>query len=419
MVGLALLGGKQRFPAARFRRKVSPMATAILKAGRERSLLRRHPWVFSGAIARLEEAPASGETVELHAADGRVLGRGAYSPRSQIAVRVWTFDPDEEVGSDLLRTRLARAIAARAALPTTWRSSAARLVNAESDGLPGLVVDRYDRFLVCQLLSAGPERLRAELVALLGELVPCDGIYERSDVEVRAKEGREPRAGLLVGEAPPELLEIEEGPCRYLVDLRAGHKTGFYLDQRESRARLAAYAPGREVLNAFAYTGSFGIVALAHGATRVTNVERSAAALELGRRNLALNGLAPNSVEEIEGDVFKQLRRFRDARREFDLVTLDPPKFAESRAQLERAARGYKDINLLAFKLLRPGGLLLTFSCSGLVVPELFQKIVADAALDAGREATILERLGLPADHPTALAFPEGSYLKGLVCRVA
>lgn len=394
------------------------MPTLILKAGREKSLLRRHPWVFSGAIAQIEGAPAPGETVEVVAADGAWLGRGAYSPHSQIAVRVWTFDEAEAITPEFFRARLARAMAVRAALLTEAGTTAYRLVNAESDFLPGLIVDRYGDWLVCQLLSAGAERWRDDLVAALSDLVPCAGIYERSDVDVRAKEGLPLRTGGLAGLAPPERVEIAEHGARFWVDVLHGHKTGFYLDQRDNRAPVRAAASGREVLNCFAYTGAFGVSALLGGAAHVTQVESSGAALELAQHHIALNGLEAGRAAHVEGDVFQVLRQYRDSRRQFDLIVLDPPKFAESKHQVERAARGYKDINLLAFKLLRPGGLLFTFSCSGSVPPDLFQKIVADAALDAGRAAQMVRRLTQSADHPVALSFPEGEYLKGLVCRV-
>jgi 23S rRNA (cytosine1962-C5)-methyltransferase len=451
---------------------MAPHPTLILHPGKEKSLLRRHPWIFSGAIERLTGAePASGDTVEVRSSKGQFLARAAWSPTSQIRARVWTFDSAEAVTPAFFRDRLGHALALRAALVTKGMAepTAGRLVHGESDGLPGLIVDRYGEFLICQFLSAGPERWRGEIVAALRELAPCRGIYERSDVDVREKEGLERRTGLLAGAEPPETIEIAEGRSRFLVDVRTGHKTGFYLDQRDSRQRVAAWACGAEVLNCFAYTGAFAVRALEGGAAAVTNVETSASALEHARRHFELNGYAesgtgvspvapdgpsgqdhvsetpqdsglrtqdsglrtqdsllkplasslkPQAWTNVPGDVFQILRRFRDQARQFDIVVLDPPKFAESRAQLEAAARGYKDINVLAFKLLRPGGILFTFSCSGLMEPDLFQKIVADAALDAHRVAQILERLGQAPDHPTLLAFPEGAYLKGLVCRV-
>jgi 23S rRNA (cytosine1962-C5)-methyltransferase len=390
------------------------MSRLLLNPGRERSLLRRHPWIFSGSVERVVGDPQPGDTVEVFSAGGDWLARAAYSPQSQIAARVWTFEPGEAVSPDFLRGRLQRALHARSS-PEFHSTTALRLVNAESDGLPGVVVDRYADWLVCQFLSVGAERWRAEIVAALP---PAAGIFERSDVDVRVKEGLELRTGLLAGEPPPELIEIAENGARFLVDVQRGHKTGFYLDQRENRALVGAHAAGREVLNCFAYSGGFGVMALRGGAGHVVQVESSAAALALAGRNVELNDLDPARSSQIEGDVFVHLRRYRDAGRQFDLIILDPPKFAESRHQVDRAARGYKDINLLAFKLLRPGGLLFTFSCSGAVDPALFQKIVADAALDAGREAHVLRRMTQAADHPVALNFPEGEYLKGLVCRV-
>jgi 23S rRNA (cytosine1962-C5)-methyltransferase len=391
------------------------MARVLLKPGRDKSLKRRHPWIFDGAIKSVEGEVATGGTVAVISADGHPLGHGAYSPSSQIAVRMWSFDANAEIAPAFLRGRLERALARRG---TIEPGGARRLVNAESDGLPGLVVDRYDRFLVCQFRSAGAEAWRNEIVELVREAVPCDGVFERSDNDARAKEGLAPRTGVLAGDEPAALIEINEGPCRFLVDVRGGHKTGFYLDQHDNRAALAEYVRGREVLNGFAYTGAFGVAALQHGAARVTNIETSKPLLEIAERHTELNAIEAARVENLEGDVFQLLRRFRDSRRDFDLIVLDPPKFAESTSQVAAASRGYKDINLLAFKLLRPGGVLFTFSCSAHVKPELFQKIVADAALDAGREAQIVRRLTQAPDHPVALSFPEAGYLKGLVCAV-
>lgn len=390
----------------------------LLKKDREKSLLRQHPWLFSGAIEKVVGEPQPGETVELRAHDGRFLGRGAWSPQSQIAVRVWSFDENEAIDADFFRRRLTRAIAQRESLYIPGVSDAVRLVNAESDGLPGLIVDRYADYLVVQFLSAGAEFWREAILAALTDLKPVTGIYERSDVDVREKEGLPLRQGLLWGSEPPEFVTIHENSRRFLVDVRNGHKTGFYLDQRDNRQKITEFATGREVLNCFAYTGGFAVTALSAGAAKVTNVESSADALEVLDRNMELNGFDPAKVENLTEDVFQMLRKFRDQGRSFDLIVLDPPKFAESKSQIERASRGYKDINLLAFKLLRPGGVLFTFSCSGQMVPELFQKIVADAALDAGKTAQIIMRLSQSADHPTALSFPEGHYLKGLVCRI-
>ncbi|MBN1868933.1 class I SAM-dependent methyltransferase [Candidatus Sumerlaeota bacterium] len=395
------------------------MASAVfLKPGRDKSLLRRHPWVFSNAVARAEGDPRAGDTVDLVNADGRRLGRGAWSPLSQIAVRAWTFDPDEKVDEGFFRERLDRAFELRRAEGLWDPTGACRLVNAESDGLPGVVVDRYAGFVVCQFLSTGAEAWKETIARAIAETIECEGIYERSDAEVRKKEGLEKTVGVLRGVEPPDLVEIREGAYRFLADVREGHKTGFYLDQRDNRLALGDYAAGAETLNCFSYTGAFGVVALASGAARVTNVDSSGPALAVARRHTEINGLDPERIENVEADVFDLLRTYRDSRREFDLIVLDPPKFAESRAQIDRAARGYKDINLLAFKLLRPGGTLFTFSCSGQVSPDLFQKIVAGAALDAGRDARIVRRLAQSGDHPVATSFPEGLYLKGLVCKV-
>jgi 23S rRNA (cytosine1962-C5)-methyltransferase len=393
------------------------MKAVVLKRGREKSLLRRHPWIFSGAIARVEGRPRPGETVDILAAEGAVIARGSYSPESQITVRVWTFDPQEEVSPEFFRGRLERAIEARGALAAGEGPLGVRLVNAESDGLPGIIVDRYADFIVAQFLSTGAEYWKGAVAETLSQVDGVSGVYERSDADVREKENMPKLAGLLAGREPPELIEIREGPCRYLVDVRGGHKTGFYLDQRENRGVIAECAGDASVLNCFSYTGGFGVAALHAGAANVVNVDSSAGALELGRKNVALNGFDPSRVEDVEGDAFTVLRRWRGAGRLFEMIVLDPPKFAESQSQLMRASRGYKDINMLAFELLAPGGTLFTFSCSGLVSAELFQKIVADAALDAEREAQIVRRLSQASDHPTLLSFPEGSYLKGLICK--
>jgi 23S rRNA (cytosine1962-C5)-methyltransferase len=394
------------------------MTILYLKKGREASLKRRHPWVFSGALDRLPRISTPGETVDIVSQNGTFLARGAVSPKSQITVRVWTFDPEEPVDAVFFRKRLASAIGRRTLLRSSLSTTAMRLVNAESDGMPGLIVDQYGDFLVMQCLATGAEFWKETIAAELGRLVPCRGIFERSDASVRAKEGLEAVKRVIAGEPPPDVVPFEENGLSFLADIVNGHKTGFYLDQRENRRHLLRYAEGAEVLNCFAYTGGFGLYALHGGAGRVTNVESSGPALDLLERHLDINGFDRQRVENVRADVFETLRTYGDRKREFDLIVLDPPKFVESRAHLTRAARGYKDISLLAFRLLRSGGVLVTFSCSGLMDPALFQKIVADAALDAGRTAAIIARLGQAGDHPVALAFPEGAYLKGLVCQV-
>ncbi|MGA2489494.1 MAG: class I SAM-dependent methyltransferase [Anaerolineales bacterium] len=392
------------------------MSFLILKPGREKSLLRRHPWIFSGAVARLEGDPASGATVDLLAANGQFLARAAYSPCSQIRARVWTFDPIERVDIDFFRRRLQRAIHSRADIKSV-HTDACRLVYAESDGLPGLIVDRYADVLVLQSLMAGSEYWKDTQTDLLRELTGLKDIFERSDADVRELEGLPPKVGLLRGDIPYSPISILENNLRFYVNLEIGHKTGFYLDQRENRLRVRALADGRDVLDCFCYTGGFTVNALAGGAKSVLSVDTSAEALALCRENVALNVLPVTRHMVLEGDVFQLLRKFRDEGKSFDMIILDPPKFAPTAAQVERAVRGYKDINLLAFKLLRPDGLLVTFSCSGGVEAALFQKIVASAALDAGVDAQILEHLAQAPDHPVALNFPEGAYLKGLVCR--
>lgn len=393
------------------------MAAMTLKAGREKSVLRRHPWIFSGAVANIKGTPEAGATIDIYSNQGAWLARAAYSPQSQIVGRIWTFEQAEEVSAAFFHARLKQALVARQRL-AAQNVTAYRVVNAESDGLPGVIIDRYGDFFVCQFLTAGADAWKAAIVAELAALAPHAGIYERSDADVREKEGLPLVSGVLSGETPPDVLEIQEGGMRFLVNIQRGQKTGFYLDQRDNRAFLAQFASGAEVLNCFAYTGGFGVYALKHGAKKVTNIDTSADALDLAKKNVLLNGMNPDLAESVQDDVFKALRVYRNAERQFDVVVLDPPKFAESKSQLERACRGYKDINWLAMRALRPGGALLTFSCSGLMTLDLFQKIVADAALDAHRHAQMIHILTQAEDHPVALNFPEGAYLKGLVCRV-
>lgn len=391
------------------------MPTLILKPGREKSLLRRHPWIFSGAVDKVTGSPRPGETVEVRDAQGNWLARAAYSPTSQIRARVWTFDPEEAVNADFFRRRIQSALNRRDAAGLKQDSDAIRLVHAESDGLPGLVVDRYGEILVLQSLTAGCEFWRETLADLLLEQTGAAAIYERSDADVRELEGLSARAGLLRGALHSSLIKIYEHGLKFIVNLETGHKTGFYLDQRANRKRVGELAQGRDVLNCFCYTGGFSIHAAAGGAKSVLSVDTSGEALALGRENAQLNGMQAESLDWLEADVFTALRKFRDQNRSWDLILLDPPKFAPTAAQSEKAARGYKDINRLAFKLLRPGGILVTFSCSGGIDAALFQKIVASAALDAGVDAQIVEYLAQGPDHPVSLHFPEGAYLKGLV----
>jgi 23S rRNA (cytosine1962-C5)-methyltransferase len=387
----------------------------VLNKGREKSLKRRHPWIFSGAVEKVNGKPAVGDTVDVLDGAKKWLARAAYSPKSQIRARVWTFDPSQQVDGDFFRTRIQTALAVREALPAAKHANALRLVHGESDALPGLVVDRYADVLVAQFLAAGVERWRDPILDALMELTGCAAIYERSDAEVRKLEGLGPRVGFARGNRTAARCPIIEYGLNFRVDVEQGQKTGFFLDQRENRQRVRSLAAGREVLDGFCYTGGFSIAALAGGAKRVTAIESSAAALEVAKENLAANPLDASRIDFQQGDVFEKLRRLRDQNAKFDLVVLDPPKFAPTAAQVKKAARAYKDINLWALKLLAPGGLLATFSCSGGVSAALFQSIVAGAALDAGVGARIIERFSAAADHPVALEFPEAEYLKGLL----
>ncbi len=392
-------------------------ARLVIKSGREKSLRRRHPWVFSGAVDRVEGRPGAGETVEIVDAGGAFLARGAYSPASQIRARLWTSDPNEPVDEAFFARRIESAIELRVSLGLLEPDRACRLVFSESDALPGLVVDRYADYLVCQFLSAGAEAWRDVVVAELARRLDPAGIHERSEASARRKEGLSSRRGTLFGAAPPERLRYEEGTLERFVDVAQGQKTGGYLDQQLNRARVARHAGGARVLDAFAYTGGFGLACLAAGAREATLLDSSADALRHAGEEAERNGLAER-CRRVQADVFSELRALKTAGRRFDLVVLDPPKFVHSADQIRAGSRGYKDINMLGLALVEPGGLLATFSCSGHVEPALFQKIVAGAAVDAGRAAQIVERLDQPADHPVALEFPEGEYLKGLLLRV-
>ena len=393
------------------------MAQIILLPGKERSAFKlHHPWLFAGAVGRLEGRARPGDTVEVLADNLRPLGRAAYSPRSQIRARFWTFDPDESVDDAFFKRRIAAVVARRLALPEVCGQAGRRLIHAESDGLPGVIADQYGDTVVVQLTSAGADKWRKAIVAGLLKATGCARIYERSDSDVRGLEGLEPATGWLHGVAPDSPPSIEENGVRLMVDIVGGHKTGFYLDQRDNRALLGQLAAGKDVLNCFCYTGGFSLQALASGAASVLSIDSSGPALAQAQANLALNPQLPaERAEWREADVFQALRDFRKQGQLFDLIVLDPPKFAPSAAHAERAARAYKDINVLGFRLLRPGGLLMTYSCSGGIGLELFQKIVAGAAHDAGRDARVVRRLTGSADHPVALNFPEGEYLKGLL----
>ena len=394
------------------------MGAVVLRPGKEKPILNRHPWIFSGAIGRIEGDPTNGDIVEVLDHERDFLARGYINRHSQITVRLLTWYEGEKIDRSFWLRRIQKAIHQRRKLLDSEETTACRLIHAESDLLPGLVVDRYGRHLVVQALTQGIEHYKTEIIDVLFELLKPLGVYERSDVDVRVKEKLAPTAGLLRGREPSDLVKIRENGHTFLVDIKAGQKTGFYLDQRDNRQRLASYSEGRTVLNAFAYTGSFAVYAASAGAGQITNVDTSADALTLARRNMHENDLGNRNDEYIVGDVFEVLRQYRAAGRRFDLIILDPPKFAYSKTQVPAACRGYKDINMLSMQLLHPEGVLCTMSCSGLVSPDLFQKVVFGASVDAGRDVQVLERLSQAADHPVLLTFPEGEYLKGLVCRV-
>ena len=391
------------------------MPTLWLRPNRERSLKRLHPWVFSGAVARVDGSPGAGDTVLVKASDRAELGYAAYSPESQIRARMWTFDTSAPVDAALVRTRVTAAAARRAPL-LAGHTDSARVVFSEADDVPGLIADQYGDTVVCQFTTAGAEAWREVLADALFSLPGVECVYERSDADVREREGLQPRVGLLRGREPSPDLVAHESGFRFAVDVAGGHKTGFYLDQRNARAEVARLAAGRRVLNVFSYTGAFSVIAAARGAASVTSIDSSGPALAVAARNGELNGV--DVGELIEADAFTALRGLRDRAKQYDLICLDPPKLANSEAHVEKASRAYKDLNLLAVKLLAPGGVLLTWSCSGAMTMELFQKVVAGAALDARRTARIIGRLHQPSDHPVPLAFPEAEYLKGLVVEV-
>lgn len=393
------------------------MTIITLFKGRDHSVRNRHPWIFSGAIEHVDGEVTPGATVKVIAANGEELGYGAISPTSQIRVRMWSLDPSETIDNTFITNTVQNSVAARDHLRKSGITNAFRVINAEADGLPGITVDRYGDWFVGEFTSAGAEFWKKSVVDALMAIWPAKGFYERSDADARKHEGLEPSVGLLSGEEPPDTIEIYENGCKFLVDVRNGHKTGFYLDQRDSRAIVAEYAKGLDVLNVFCYTGGFGVAGLVNGAKSVINIDLSAPALELAKRNVALSGVDDGRAEMIEGNAFEVLRRFRDSRRTFDMIVLDPPKFADNKKRVMGACRGYKDINLLAMKLLRPGGYLATFSCSGLITPDIFRKVVTEAAVDSGRRFQILRRFQQATDHPESVYFPEGLYLKGLLLR--
>lgn len=389
------------------------MKTIRLKPGKERSLLRRHPWVFDSAIAK--GGGDAGETVRVASAEGQFLAWAAFSPNSRIRARVWSFDEAQRIDAAFLHARIAQAVTARTCFDI--HSDGVRLVHGEADGLPGLVVDRYGDTLVAQFGSCGSEKFKHEIADALLQVTGLTRLYERSDASVRQLEGLPEVSGWLRG-AGATGLTIREHDWQLTLDVASGHKTGFYLDQRESRRRFFEHTRHRRfgrVLNCYCYTGGFTVAALAGGAGHVTSIDSSGPALERARAHVHLNGLDERRATFLDADVNTSLRQCIERGESFDAIVLDPPKFAPTAAHAERAARAYKDINRLAFKLLAPGGELFTFSCSGGISADLFHKIVASAGTDAGVDGFISERLQGAPDHPMTIAFPEGEYLKGLV----
>jgi 23S rRNA (cytosine1962-C5)-methyltransferase len=396
------------------------MKLITLKAGRDKSAIRRHPWIFSGAIDTVSGDPEFGESVEVYAYNGDFLGIAAYSPTSQIRARFWSFFEKTEIDELFFEERLETAIQLRESRGFSILNplSAFRLIYAENDGIPGCIIDKYGEYYSVEILAAGPEKHREIIYKVLAKKTGCKGIFERCDSDVRKKEGMEKRTGVVYGIVPETPIPMEENGIRFLIDIRNGHKTGYYLDQRDARKRIGELSSGKKVLNCFCYTGGFGLFALKGNASHVYQVDVSKSALKIAKELLIENKLPTAKATHTEADVFQYLRKCRDKGETFDLIVLDPPKFVEAKDHLQKGARGYKDINLLAMKLLSPNGMLATFSCSGLMDMSLFQKIIADAASDAKKDMQIIERFGQPADHPISLTFPEGQYLKGLLVQL-
>jgi 23S rRNA (cytosine1962-C5)-methyltransferase len=396
--------------------KLADFKKLYLKRGREKPVRHYHPWIFSGAVKYLEGEPSSGETVMVVDAAGDFLAWGAYSPNSQIRVRIWSWAQDQKINQDYFRTLILGALDYRKRID--YRYPMRRLIHGESDGLPGLIADQYGDVLVLQLLSSGVEFWKDDLIQIIAEETNCRTIFERSDVQVRKLEGLPLRTGTLYGPEPASLVEVDENSFKYLIDVTNGHKTGYYLDQRENRVIIGEMCSGKTVLDCFCYTGGFSLQALKNNAQNVTLIDESDTALVLAEKHIKENQLDLDAVTIHQGDVFKVLRKFRDQAASFDVIILDPPKFAPTASHVDRAARGYKDINLLAFKLLNPGGLLATFSCSGGITREFFLRVLSGAAQDAGVNARIQLHMGQSADHSSNLSFPEGNYLKGFGIRV-
>jgi len=393
------------------------MVEIVLKKGKEKAALQRHPWVFSGALEKVKGKPEDGDVVKVFAFDKEFLAYGYFNGNSRVAVRLLEWDETQTINAAWYQNRLKQAIASRQFI-LSEETNTCRLVFSEADFLPGLIVDKYANFLSLQILSSGIEKVKTEIVEILKKELNPTGIFDKSDATARGHEGLPIENGLLWGENPPEFLEVKENGIAYNINIAEGQKSGFYCDQRDNRKILASYTKDKKVLDCFSYSGGFSLNSLANGATSITSVDSSALALETLRQNVELNKFDVDKVTAIQSDVNKQLRAFKESGELFDVIVLDPPKYAPSRSALDRAARAYKDLNRLGMLLLEKGGLLATFSCSGAVDIETFKQIIAWAALDAGREVQIIKQFCQPEDHPVRISFSEGEYLKGLLLRV-
>ena len=394
------------------------MVEIKLRKGKEKAVLQRHPWVFSGALQKIMGNPENGDVVKVINASNEFLAYGYFNNQSRVAVRLLEWDEIKVINEDWYAQKINAAIALRAHLLLNKETNAYRLIFSEADFLPGLIVDKYADFLSVQILSTGIETAKGTIIDILCKALKPKGIFDRSDATARTHEGITAENGLLWGEAPAEFIAVKENGITYHINIAEGQKSGFYCDQRDNRRILAEYAKGKSVLDCFSYSGGFGLNAFKNGATMVTSVDSSALAIETLKQNLVLNKFNQNKHIEIQSDVNKQLRIFKEEGKKFDIVILDPPKYAPSRSAVDRAARAYKDLNRLALMLLENGGLLATFSCSGAVDIETFKQIIAWAALDAGKEVQVIKQFSQPEDHPVRLSFPEGEYLKGLLLRV-
>jgi 23S rRNA (cytosine1962-C5)-methyltransferase len=394
------------------------MIDVILKKGKEKAALQRHPWIFSGAIDKVKGAPLNGEVVKVLAADKSFLAYGYYNAQSRVAVRLLEWEESNTVNTDWYQQKLKQSIAARSHVLKNENTNTCRLVFSEADYLPGLIVDKYANFLSLQILSAGIENVKTDIIAILRTELNPTGIFDKSDATARTHENLELSQGLLWGETPPEFIEVTENGVRYHINIADGQKSGFYCDQRDNRELMAAYTKDKDVLDCFCYSGGFTLNSLKNGAKHVTSIDSSALAIETLKHNLSLNGFTEDVQTSIQSDVNRQLRAFKEEGKKFDVIVLDPPKYAPSRSALDRAARAYKDLNRLGMLLLNPGGIMATYSCSGAVDLETFKQIIAWAALDAGKEVQIIKQFHQPEDHPVRISFPEGEYLKGLLIRV-